>query len=205
MLISHALSHQRKRWAPTFMSKRKQVRLLSACVCAAVAGLVLVASLCSNRRRRLPAQGAPDSHPPTGRARGHTSALADDARDGQLTVEASEGGGRARLTALNLPDPQTVAAGATHLRRLGRERRAHPAFGRAAPRRARQRRPRLRPPRGSRTLRRHRHRRSFARGRAPRRPRAHDPRRRGRGALSLEARGRAADQSLRHGSRTHTP
>jgi len=31
---------------------------------------------------------------------------------GQLAVEASEGGGRARLTALNLPDPQTVAAGA---------------------------------------------------------------------------------------------
>jgi hypothetical protein len=30
-----------------------------------------------------------------------------------LTVEASEGGGRARLTALNLPDPQTVASGAT--------------------------------------------------------------------------------------------
>ena len=32
---------------------------------------------------------------------------------GSLTVEPSEGGGRARLTALNLPDPQTVAAGAT--------------------------------------------------------------------------------------------
>ena len=32
---------------------------------------------------------------------------------GQLTVEASEGGGRARLTALSLPDPQTVAEGAT--------------------------------------------------------------------------------------------
>src|SRR5437588_6997769 len=32
---------------------------------------------------------------------------------GKLTVEASEGGGRARLTALNLPNPQTVAAGAT--------------------------------------------------------------------------------------------
>ena len=32
---------------------------------------------------------------------------------GKLTVEASEGGGRACLTALNLPDPQTVAAGAT--------------------------------------------------------------------------------------------
>jgi hypothetical protein len=32
---------------------------------------------------------------------------------GQLTVEASEGGGRARLTALNLPDPRTVAEGAT--------------------------------------------------------------------------------------------
>jgi hypothetical protein len=31
---------------------------------------------------------------------------------GKLTVEASEGGGHARLTALNLPDPETVAAGA---------------------------------------------------------------------------------------------
>jgi hypothetical protein len=31
---------------------------------------------------------------------------------GLLTIEASEGGGRARLTAMNLPDPQTIAAGA---------------------------------------------------------------------------------------------
>lgn len=31
---------------------------------------------------------------------------------GRLTVEASEGGGRGRLTVLNLPDPQTLAAGA---------------------------------------------------------------------------------------------
>src|SRR2546423_10316757 len=31
---------------------------------------------------------------------------------GLLTIEASEGGGRARLTTMNLPDPQTVAAGA---------------------------------------------------------------------------------------------
>src|SRR5687767_7490822 len=32
---------------------------------------------------------------------------------GQLTVEANEAGGRALLTAMNLPDPATVAAGAT--------------------------------------------------------------------------------------------
>lgn len=32
---------------------------------------------------------------------------------GKLTIESSEGGGRARLTTLDLPDPQTVAAGAT--------------------------------------------------------------------------------------------
>jgi hypothetical protein len=32
---------------------------------------------------------------------------------GQLTVEASEGGGHARLTVISLPDPQTIAAGAT--------------------------------------------------------------------------------------------
>ena len=31
---------------------------------------------------------------------------------GQLTVEADANGGRARLTAMNLPDPQTIAAGA---------------------------------------------------------------------------------------------
>ena len=52
---------------------------------------------------------------------------------GQLTIEASAGGGRARLTALNLPDPQTVAAGSTtyvvwgvsggRIRRLGELRR----------------------------------------------------------------------------------
>ncbi len=32
---------------------------------------------------------------------------------GRLTIEASEGGGRGRLTVLNLPDPQTLAAGAS--------------------------------------------------------------------------------------------
>ena len=32
---------------------------------------------------------------------------------GKLTIEAGEGGGVARVTALDLPDPQTVAAGAT--------------------------------------------------------------------------------------------
>ncbi|HYH85605.1 MAG TPA: hypothetical protein VEX60_08980 [Pyrinomonadaceae bacterium] len=32
---------------------------------------------------------------------------------GRLTVEPSEGGGRARLTAIGLPEPQTVAEGAT--------------------------------------------------------------------------------------------
>jgi hypothetical protein len=31
---------------------------------------------------------------------------------GRLTIEASEGGGRCRLTVLNLPDPQALAAGA---------------------------------------------------------------------------------------------
>ena len=93
------------------MSKRRQVRW--ACACAAAAGLVL-ASL---------SQGAGAA------ASGGGGALKAAARQaervdirlrslttratGQLTVEASEGGGRARLTAMNLPDPQTVAAGAT--------------------------------------------------------------------------------------------
>lgn len=93
------------------MSKRKQVRSLVAVACAGVAGLVLAAGLHSN--------AAAGSRPKA------LSILRQGERvdirlrslttraTGQLTIEASEGGGRARLTALNLPEPQTVAEAAT--------------------------------------------------------------------------------------------
>lgn len=95
------------------MSKRKQVRRLIVCACAAAAGLSLAAALYTN--------AAAGSRPKTSAAAPRAQAERVDIRlrslttraTGQLTVEASESGGRARLTALNLPDPQTVAAGST--------------------------------------------------------------------------------------------
>src|SRR5256885_6811576 len=94
------------------MSKRKHPRtaLARAFVCA----LALVAALAAanlfdsraaaHRARAATAQGG-------GRVDIRLRSLTTRAT-GKLTVEASEGGGRARLTALNLPDPQTVAADA---------------------------------------------------------------------------------------------
>src|SRR2546423_13492847 len=94
------------------MSKRKHPRtaLARAFACA----LALVAALAAanlfdsraaaHRARAATAQGG-------GRADIRLRSLTTRAT-GKLTVEASEGGGRARLTALNLPDPQTVAADA---------------------------------------------------------------------------------------------
>jgi hypothetical protein len=95
------------------MSKRKQVRRLVACACAAAAGFGLAAGL------HPAASAGSRPQPPAGSIR--TQAERVDIRlrslttraTGQLTVEASEGGGRARLTALNLPEPQTVAERAT--------------------------------------------------------------------------------------------
>jgi len=96
------------------MSKRNQTR--SACVrvfvCALAVGLTFVAStlfgsrVSSSRSKRW-AQGGS-----TQRVDIPLRSLTTRAR-GKLTIESSEGGGRARLTAMNLPDPQTVAAGAT--------------------------------------------------------------------------------------------
>src|SRR2546421_1112247 len=94
------------------MSKRKHPRtaLARAFACA----LALVAALAAanlfdsraaaHRARAASAQGG-------GRVDIRLRSLTTRAT-GKLTVEASEGGGRARLTALNLPDPQTVAADA---------------------------------------------------------------------------------------------
>ncbi|MET0625748.1 MAG: hypothetical protein ABW250_22625 [Pyrinomonadaceae bacterium] len=96
------------------MSKLGQVRW--ACVCAAAAGLALAT---------LSHGGAAGARGGAGAGRGGFAKSAQEEQrvdirlrslttraTGQLTVEASEGGGRARLTAMNLPDPQTVAAGA---------------------------------------------------------------------------------------------
>jgi hypothetical protein len=95
------------------MSKRKRVRRLAACACAAAAGLTLAAGLytgaSAGSRPKAPAAPArAQSERVDIRLRSLTTQAT-----GQLTIEASEGGGRARLTALNLPDPQTVAAGST--------------------------------------------------------------------------------------------
>jgi hypothetical protein len=96
------------------MNKRNRVR--RAFVCA----LSLAASLSAASAGRLTARV--ESSP--GGKLVKAAASAQDGRvdirlrslttraTGKLTVEPSEGGGRARLTALNLPDPQTVVAGA---------------------------------------------------------------------------------------------
>ncbi|MFN2413545.1 MAG: anti-sigma factor domain-containing protein, partial [Pyrinomonadaceae bacterium] len=93
------------------MSKRRQVRW----ACAAAAAVAL-ANLShggaaeaggGGRARRGPAKAAAQAERVDIRLRSLTTRAS-----GQLSVEASEGGGRARLTAMNLPDPRTVASGA---------------------------------------------------------------------------------------------
>ncbi|PYS81910.1 MAG: hypothetical protein DMF67_15040 [Acidobacteria bacterium] len=92
------------------MSKRNHLRRARACLCASALALALACVLsfkpraASSPSRRAAAQ---DEQRVDIRLRSLTTRAT-----GKLTVEASEGGGRARLTALNLPDPQTVAAGA---------------------------------------------------------------------------------------------
>jgi hypothetical protein len=97
------------------MGKGKEFRRASARACvAASAALALALAAMSygvaSARKRAPraAAVAPQAERVDIRLRSLTTRAT-----GQLTVEASEGGGRARLTAMNLPDPQTVAAGAT--------------------------------------------------------------------------------------------
>src|SRR2546423_6230926 len=95
------------------MSKRRLTR--TACARAFLCALSLVAppaaahlfdsrASATHRARAAMAQGG-------GRVDIRLRSLTTRAT-GKLTGEASEGGGRARLTALNLPDPQTVAAAA---------------------------------------------------------------------------------------------
>src|SRR5215213_3469480 len=96
------------------MSKRQQVRRLAACACVAAAAALSLAA-------EFYAGAAAGSRPKSPAAFTRAQAERVDIRlrslttraTGQLTIEASEGGGRARLTALNLPEPQTVAEAAT--------------------------------------------------------------------------------------------
>src|SRR5437764_3739272 len=98
------------------MSKRKHTRTACAraSVCALSLGLSFAAAqLFDSRASATPARRARTaSAQGGGRVDIRLRSLTTRAT-GKLTVEASEGGGRARLTALNLPDPQTVAAAAT--------------------------------------------------------------------------------------------
>src|ERR671933_227702 len=93
------------------MSKRKHPRTARAFACALCIGLLLAAFHLFDSRvtatRRARAATAQGGERVDLRLRSLTTRAT-----GQLTVEASESGGRARLTALNLPEPQTVAADA---------------------------------------------------------------------------------------------
>jgi len=96
------------------MSKRKHTRTACAraSVCALSLGLSLAAAqLFDSRASATPARTRAAAVQGGGRVDIRLRSLTTRAT-GKLTVEASEGGGRARLTALNLPDPQTVAAAA---------------------------------------------------------------------------------------------
>jgi hypothetical protein len=94
------------------MSKRKQVRRLVACTCVALAGLAVAAGLYSAAAVSRPKSATALPRAQSERVDIRLRSLTTRAT-GQLTIEASEGGGRARLTALNLPEPQTVAEAAT--------------------------------------------------------------------------------------------
>src|SRR5438067_2542730 len=92
------------------MSKRKHTR--TACarafLCALSLGLSFAAAqLFDSRASATPARARAATAQGGGRVDIRLRSLTTRAT-GKLTVEASEGGGRARLTALNLPDPQTV-------------------------------------------------------------------------------------------------
>src|SRR5437588_10866321 len=92
------------------MSKRKHTR--TACarafLCALALGLSFAAAqLFDSRASATPARARAATAQGGGRVDIRLRSLTTRAT-GKLTVEASEGGGRARLTALNLPDPQTV-------------------------------------------------------------------------------------------------
>jgi hypothetical protein len=98
------------------MCKGKEFRRASARACVAALGAVglTLAALsyegASARKRTPPAT-------PAAAAQGERVDIRlrslTTSATGQLTVEADANGGHARLTAMSLPDPQTIAAGAT--------------------------------------------------------------------------------------------
>src|SRR2546423_11206563 len=115
---------------PPAMPKRKHLR--RACMFASALALAIVGAASFDQRavssssRRAGPVAAQDTERVDIRLRSLTTRAT-----GKLTVEASERGGRARLTALNLPDPQTVTAdahtyGVLALSRGGRARPRRP-------------------------------------------------------------------------------
>jgi hypothetical protein len=83
-------------------------------LCAAAAVLLACATcawLASDAARASGASAARAASPQTDRLDIRLRSFSPGA-SGRLTIEASEGGGRGRLTVLNLPDPQALAAGA---------------------------------------------------------------------------------------------
>lgn len=99
------------------MTTRKHVRRACARVllCAALAALAF-AAVSSPRRSdasgaSVPARNLSRARQDGGRVDIRLRSLTTRAT-GRLTVEPSEGGGRVRMTALNLPDPRTVTPGA---------------------------------------------------------------------------------------------
>src|SRR5919205_539356 len=96
------------------MPKRKPLRRACARACLCAAALALALACAASFRPRAASSASRRAAAQEGGERVDIRLRSLTTRaTGKLTVEASEGGGRARLTALNLPDPQTVAAGAT--------------------------------------------------------------------------------------------
>ncbi|HYY92893.1 MAG TPA: anti-sigma factor, partial [Pyrinomonadaceae bacterium] len=106
------------------MSKGNQLRRagVRACRCASALAIALACAASFARRAdsSLKASSSSSRRAATASRRAAQGGGRVDIRlrslttraTGRLTVEASAGGGHARLTALNLPDPETVAAGA---------------------------------------------------------------------------------------------
>jgi hypothetical protein len=97
------------------MCKGKEFRRASARACVAALGALGLALAAVSYEGASACKRAPRS--PFVAAQGERVDIRlrslTTSATGQLTVEADANGGRARLTAMNLPDPQTIAAGAT--------------------------------------------------------------------------------------------
>jgi hypothetical protein len=95
------------------MSKRKHFRRVPAraCAVAAAVGLALAAVSYHGARARTTRPRTSATTRQGDRVDIRLRSLTTNAT-GQLTIEASEGGGRGRLTTMNLPDPRAVAADA---------------------------------------------------------------------------------------------